>query len=79
MFHQVREILSLHIGQAGIQVGSAIFEQYCAEHKIDTSGNGGVGGENFLSFFDETAAAQFVPRCLFFDSEAGAIGVYHIV
>jgi hypothetical protein len=30
----MRECLSIHIGQAGIQVGNACWELYCLEHGI---------------------------------------------
>jgi tubulin alpha len=30
----MREIISIHIGQAGIQVGNACWELYCLEHGI---------------------------------------------
>eukprot|EP01084_Bolivina_argentea_P038941 71983_1 len=33
-----REIISVHIGQAGIQMGSSLWEQYCKEHKIGLDG-----------------------------------------
>jgi tubulin alpha len=30
----MRECISIHIGQAGIQVGNACWELYCLEHGI---------------------------------------------
>jgi hypothetical protein len=30
----MREVISIHIGQAGIQVGNACWELYCLEHGI---------------------------------------------
>ncbi|ETN97151.1 hypothetical protein RFI_40379 [Reticulomyxa filosa] len=57
-------VLTIEVGQAGIQLGNAIFEQYCAEHAID---NGGKRKENagkddyFKVFFEETGSGQFVP------------------
>ena len=33
-----REIISIHLGQAGIQMGSSLWEQYCKEHKIGLDG-----------------------------------------
>ena len=35
----VREVLTLNGGQCGIQLGQAVWEQYCAEHKIDKTGS----------------------------------------
>lgn len=34
----MREIISIHIGQAGIQVGNACWELYCLEHGIKPDG-----------------------------------------
>lgn len=33
----MRECISVHIGQAGIQVGNACWELYCLEHGIQVS------------------------------------------
>ena len=34
----MREVVSIHIGQAGIQVGNACWELYCLEHGIQPDG-----------------------------------------
>ena len=34
----MREVISIHIGQAGIQVGNACWELYCLEHGIQPDG-----------------------------------------
>jgi len=34
----MREVISIHIGQAGIQVGNACWELYCLEHGIQPNG-----------------------------------------
>jgi hypothetical protein len=34
----VREVLTVNVGQAGIQLGQAVWEQYLAEHSIDNQG-----------------------------------------
>nr|P33626.1 RecName: Full=Tubulin alpha-4 chain; AltName: Full=Alpha-4-tubulin [Zea mays] len=34
----MRECISIHIGQAGIQVGNACWELYCLEHGIQADG-----------------------------------------
>jgi len=34
----MREVLTIEVGQAGIQLGNSIWEQYCAEHAIDNAG-----------------------------------------
>lgn len=32
-----REIISIHVGQAGVQIGNACWELYCLEHGINVS------------------------------------------
>ena len=44
----VREVLTVNVGQCGIQLGQAVWEQYCAEHNIDTTGKKPKGDD--LSF-----------------------------
>ena len=34
----MREIISIHIGQAGIQVGNSCWELFCLEHGIQPNG-----------------------------------------
>jgi hypothetical protein len=35
---EMREVISIHIGQAGIQVGNSCWELYCLEHGIQPDG-----------------------------------------
>jgi len=76
----VREVLTLSIGQGGIQLGNAIWHQYCGEHKITTKGElGGDVDKNakedpyFFTFFEETSAGQYVPRNLCVDLEPSVV------
>ncbi|XP_026977286.1 tubulin alpha chain-like 3 [Sagmatias obliquidens] len=77
-----RECLSVHIGQAGVQIGDACWELYCLEHGIQPDGVVLDGrqypqvhaktepmGASFDSFFCETRAGKHVPRALFMDLE----------
>ena len=34
----MREVISIHLGQAGIQAGNACWELYCLEHGIQPDG-----------------------------------------
>ena len=36
----MREVISLHVGQAGVQMGNACWELYCLEHGIHPGNNG---------------------------------------
>lgn len=38
LWTKMREIISIHIGQAGIQVGNSCWELYCLEHGIQPDG-----------------------------------------
>ncbi|KAF6202210.1 hypothetical protein GE061_004608 [Apolygus lucorum] len=35
----MREVISVHIGQAGVQLGGICWELYCKEHSLDLGGN----------------------------------------
>jgi len=71
----MREVISIHIGQAGIQVGNACWELFCLEHGIQPDGQMpsdktiGGGDDAFNTFFSETGAGKHVPRCVFLDLE----------
>jgi tubulin alpha len=69
----MRECISIHVGQAGVQVGNACWELYCLEHGFNPNGefeHGGVGGDlSFNTFFLETASGKHVPRAIFVDLE----------
>lgn len=72
-----REIVSIHIGQAGCQMGRELWELYCIEH--------GIGKDGYISkktqqedkafdcFFQETSASQYIPRSIFVDLEPSVI------
>jgi tubulin alpha len=75
----MREALSIHIGQAGIQVGNACWELFCLEHGIQPDGQMpsdktiGGGDDAFNTFFSETGAGKYVPRTVFVDLEPTVI------
>ena len=70
----VREILSVGVGQAGVQLGQEVWRQYCAEHQIKPSGTRDTDEDaTFLTFFEETGSGQFVPRNMFVDLEPNVI------
>ena len=71
----MREVISIHVGQAGIQVGNACWELFCLEHGIQPDGQMpsdktiGGGDDAFNTFFSETGAGKHVPRCVMIDLE----------
>ncbi|TRY63542.1 hypothetical protein TCAL_05778 [Tigriopus californicus] len=74
-----RECISVHIGQAGCQIGNACWELYCLEHGIQPDGQMPSdklmgGDDSFTTFFAETGAGKHVPRAVFIDLEPTVIG-----
>ena len=71
-----REVISIHVGQAGVQIGSACWELYCLEHGILPDGKVTAEVENdhlSRTFFHETKNGNFVPRAIFVDLEPSVI------
>jgi len=70
-----REVLTVNVGQAGIQLGNAVWVQYCSEHKIANDGKRKENAEEtqkdkyFTTFYEETGTGQFVPRNITVDLE----------
>ncbi|XP_075591017.1 tubulin alpha chain-like [Dermatophagoides farinae] len=77
----MREIVSIHLGQCGAQLGGATWELFCLEHGIFPDGtlpSNGDGFEGFeddahSTFFSETSENKLVPRALFCDLEPSVI------
>uniref|UniRef100_A0AC35UD31 Tubulin alpha chain n=1 Tax=Rhabditophanes sp. KR3021 TaxID=114890 RepID=A0AC35UD31_9BILA len=74
-----REVISIHIGQAGVQIGNACWELYCLEHGISPDGtmhdddSFGIEDDSFNTFFSETGLGKHIPRALFVDLEPTVI------
>lgn len=74
-----RECISIHIGQAGCQIGNACWELYCMEHGIRPDGHMHVDDPNrdldtsFSTFFTETGNGKHVPRAVYVDLEPTVI------
>ncbi|QQP40101.1 Tubulin alpha chain, partial [Caligus rogercresseyi] len=75
----MRECLSIHIGQAGCQMGNACWELYCLEHGIQPDGlmpsdkTSAMTDDSFSTFFSETGGGKHVPRAIFVDLEPSVI------
>uniref|UniRef100_A0A672Y5U2 Tubulin, alpha 1c n=1 Tax=Sphaeramia orbicularis TaxID=375764 RepID=A0A672Y5U2_9TELE len=75
----LRECISVHVGQAGVQMGNACWELYCLEHGIQPDGQMpsdktlGGGDDSFNTFFSETGSGKHVPRAVFVDLEPTVI------
>ncbi|XP_037679406.1 tubulin alpha-3 chain-like [Choloepus didactylus] len=69
-----RECISIHVGQARVQISSACWELYCLEHGIQPDGQRPSdktigGGDDLLNTFSETGAGKHIPRAVFVDLE----------
>ena len=62
----MREIILIHLGQAGVQTGNACWELFCLEHGIQPDGQQPEGAaiedDSFNTFFTETGASSFARR-----------------
>eukprot|EP00522_Entomoneis_paludosa_P002989 CAMPEP_0172471188 /NCGR_PEP_ID=MMETSP1065-20121228/67688_1 /TAXON_ID=265537 /ORGANISM="Amphiprora paludosa, Strain CCMP125" /LENGTH=448 /DNA_ID=CAMNT_0013229279 /DNA_START=86 /DNA_END=1432 /DNA_ORIENTATION=+ len=71
----MREVISIHLGQGGVQVGNQCWELYCLEHGIEPSGKmpsdttPGEENDSFNTFFSETSSGKHVPRAIYADLE----------
>jgi len=70
-----REVISVHVGQAGVQIGNACWELYCLEHGILPDGTispekaNPTAQADFSAFFSPTGTGKYVPRTVFVDLE----------
>jgi len=81
----MRECISIHVGQAGVQIGNSCWELYCLEHGIgkdgfladDPSAPNAHGGckfdDSFSTFFQECGSGKHVPRAVCVDLEPSVI------
>uniref|UniRef100_A0A8C6ZFY4 Tubulin/FtsZ GTPase domain-containing protein n=1 Tax=Nothoprocta perdicaria TaxID=30464 RepID=A0A8C6ZFY4_NOTPE len=72
--------ISVHIGQAGVQMGNSCWELYCLEHGIQPDGilsseaSVGLVDSSFGTFFSESGSGKHVPRAIFVDLEPTVLG-----
>ncbi|XP_073400184.1 tubulin alpha-8 chain isoform X2 [Dendrobates tinctorius] len=76
----VRECISVHVGQAGVQIGNACWELFCLEHNIEPDGtildersNPSSYDDSFTTFFSETGNGKRVPRAVLVDLEPSVV------
>lgn len=74
----MREVISIHVGQAGVQIGNSCWELYCHEHGIQPDGK--MSQEkldnpdgSFSTFFSEVSGNKHVPRTVFVDLEPSVV------
>ncbi|KZT72542.1 tubulin alpha-1B chain [Daedalea quercina L-15889] len=73
----MREVISIQVGQAGIQIGNACWELYTLEHGISPDGRLVDGihkpDSDPSTFFSETGSGKYVPRSLYVDLEPSVV------
>eukprot|EP01098_Paradermamoeba_levis_P007515 TRINITY_DN3105_c0_g1_i1.p1 TRINITY_DN3105_c0_g1~~TRINITY_DN3105_c0_g1_i1.p1 ORF type:complete len:449 (-),score=155.22 TRINITY_DN3105_c0_g1_i1:304-1650(-) len=73
----MREVISIHIGQAGVQLGNACWELFCLEHGVQPDGTVDKTNQKkdtaFQTFFTSSNAGRYVPRCIMVDLEPTVI------
>lgn len=75
-----RECLTVHVGQAGVQIGNSTWELYCLEHGIGADGKlqeeaKALGDNCYTTFFSESSNGSIVPRSVMVDLEPTVIGI----
>ncbi len=71
-----RECISIHVGQAGVQIGNACWELWCLEHGISPNGEPEQVGDNEAcdTSFCVSGSGKRVPRAVYVDLEPTVIG-----
>ena len=75
----MKEIISMHVGQAGVQIGRSVWEQLCLEHGVRSDGSLDSSAheegviEKVHTMFRETKDGRFVPRAIFVDLDPTSI------
>ncbi|CAF4399187.1 unnamed protein product [Rotaria magnacalcarata] len=71
----MKEIICLHVGQAGCQIGHACWELFCLEHGIQPDGTLAMNNcsinqsdQSMLTFFEDIGY-KYTPRMLYIDLE----------
>ncbi|KAK0083478.1 hypothetical protein PV326_006707, partial [Microctonus aethiopoides] len=74
------QVISIHIGQGGVQMGNACWELYCLEHGIQPDGmlpaamsEEQTTDNGVETFFSETDGGKYVPRAVLIDLEPTVI------
>lgn len=76
-----REVISIHVGQAGVQTGNACWELFCLEHNVGPDGvpldepaQPNSRDDPFSTFFHTGSSGRHVPRAIYVDLEPTVVG-----
>lgn len=76
-YFEQKEVISLHVGQFGVQFGNALWELYCLEHGILPNGelqDSVIDQAGISGFYEEGINRRFSPRAVYCDLEPSVIG-----
>ena len=70
-----KEVVTLNIGEAGINFGDTVWRQHNAEHGINQYGilQSKSDDNRFSTFYHETESGKYVPRTLMIDTDPNTI------
>lgn len=75
-----RGVVSIHLGQCGVQIADSLWSLYCLEHDVCLDGKIKKKNRRNLDlstngvFFEECAGGKYVPRSVLFDTEPSVVG-----
>uniref|UniRef100_H2SWL9 Tubulin alpha chain n=1 Tax=Takifugu rubripes TaxID=31033 RepID=H2SWL9_TAKRU len=74
------KVISIHVGQAGVQTGNACWELFCLEHNIgpdgaalDDAAQPNSRDDPFNTFFHTGSTGRHVPRAVYVDLEPSVV------
>mmetsp|Transcript_8227 Transcript_8227/g.16202 ORF Transcript_8227/g.16202 Transcript_8227/m.16202 type:complete len:336 (+) Transcript_8227:3576-4583(+) len=73
----MKQVVSIHVGQTGVQVGSSVWELFCREHSIQPDGMLAADSttdtsSHVESFFRVNESGKHTPRAIFIDTDSNA-------
>lgn len=79
----MKEVICIHLGQAGVQLGDSLWELFCLEHNIKPDGqmskeksiDADVDNsfQNFFKEFADKAIPTYIPRSVYLDLDPASI------
>ncbi|TNV78663.1 hypothetical protein FGO68_gene16270 [Halteria grandinella] len=73
----MREIINVHVGQCGTQIGAKFWEVISEEHGLDSKGayhgDSDLQLQTIETFFNEARGGTYVPRAILLDLDPGSI------
>ena len=80
-----RGVISIQLGQCGVQIADSLWELLCLEHDICLDGSlkkknrKNLNFSNNSVFFEECSNGKYIPRSILFDTEPTVVGKKHLI